>query len=478
MIRAFWFWRLFAVCAVFLLLAGGLLAVYASSAMPHGAETPADEVSAYVRNLALGYGVAGLGVLGILFLLLRPVARDAQEVASGLNAVAEGQFGTLVGRSERGDAGELATPFNRMSARIADRFDETLARLHELEGRERFLQAVLGTMVEAVVAVDGQQRILFANEAARLLLDLRGADVKDRPIWDATRSPGVRDTLRAVLAEGSERQIELELPRTRRVAVLTARPLPGVPTPGAVLVLHDITELRRLENLRRDFVSNVSHELKTPLASIAACAETLLDGALDDPSHNREFVQRIAEQAERLHALILNLIALARIESEEQAFEFEPLPVRRAIEDCVRTHAELADSRSIAVGIEGDQAGESVMADREGLETILDNLVDNAINYTPPGGRVTIRHRREGDRVRIEVADTGIGIPREKLERIFERFYRVDKARSRELGGTGLGLAIVKHLVKVFGGRVSVASEPGKGSTFVVEIPAALQDEG
>lgn len=466
MIRANWFWRLFAACVLFLTIAGaGLIGLVANRGMS-------------AASLAAGYAAVASGLLVILFVFLRPVVRDAEDVQAGLEAAAAGKPGGTLGRAEFRETGPLSTAFNRMSSAVGLQIEATRVRLKELEDRERFLQTVLGTMVEAVVAVDGRQKFVFANDAARTLLDLRQSDMTDRPIWEATRAPGVRDALRSVLEDGVQRQIELELVRTRRVATLTASRLPGDPPPGAVLVLHDVTELRRLENLRREFVSNVSHELKTPLSTISACAETLLDGAIDDRGCNREFLGRIQEQADRLHMLILDLIALARIESDEQVFDMEPVSLRRVVGDCVRDHIELARSKSVELTIEpGDSAGvdgndDCVQADPEGMRTILDNLVDNAIHYTPAGGRVVVGRSRDGSVVRISVADTGIGIPSDKIARIFERFYRVDKARSREHGGTGLGLAIVKHLVKVFGGDVSVSSEPGKGSTFVVELPA------
>jgi two-component system, OmpR family, phosphate regulon sensor histidine kinase PhoR len=253
----------------------------------------------------------------------------------------------------------------------------------------------------------------------------------------------------------------------------TASRLPGAPSPGVVLVLHDVTELRRLESLRREFVQNVSHELKTPLSSIAAYADTLLEGALDDPDCNRQFVQRIAEQADRLHLLILDLLALARMEADQHAFDVEPTDVSRIVTASLDAHAGVAQAKRIALESFGTDEPVFGFADDEGLRTIMDNLLDNAVNYTPDGGRIAVRWQRQGERVQIVVEDTGVGIAREHQARIFQRFYRIDKARSRELGGTGLGLAIVKHLCQVFGGSISVHSTLGQGSTFTVELRAA-----
>lgn len=247
--------------------------------------------------------------------------------------------------------------------------------------------------------------------------------------------------------------------------------MPSNPPPGAVLVLHDVTELRRLENLRREFVSNVSHELKTPLTTIQAYTETLLDGAINDPENNRKFLERIDEQAERLHKLILDLLSLARIEAAEDAYELLPVPVANTVQVCVDEYLPVAESKGVELQVQPPSEALVVWADDEGLLTVLNNLVDNAIKYTPSGGRVSIRWHVEGRRTVLEVEDTGIGIPKQHQSRVFERFFRVDKARSRELGGTGLGLAIVKHWVQVFGGTVEVASELGRGSLFTIRLP-------
>jgi two-component system phosphate regulon sensor histidine kinase PhoR len=256
---------------------------------------------------------------------------------------------------------------------------------------------------------------------------------------------------------------------------IQATPLPGDPCPGVVLVMHDTTELRRLESLRQEFVANVSHELKTPLSSIKAYAETLRNGALDDREASVKFIERIEEQADRLHHLILDMLTLTRIESEQEVFEIVAVPVGEVVDACLDNYRPAADTKRIQLVSEPPQPACHVQADAEGLREILDNLVDNALKYTPEDGRVVVRWRTAEDSYSavIEVADTGIGISDEELPRVFERFYRVDKARSRELGGTGLGLAIVKHLAQSFGGGVSVTSCRGQGSTFTVELPLA-----
>jgi two-component system phosphate regulon sensor histidine kinase PhoR len=290
------------------------------------------------------------------------------------------------------------------------------------------------------------------------------------------RNHSLEEAVSAALATRQPQRLETTQEIGDKMSVaIQATPLPGEPSPGVVIVMHDTTELRRLESLRRDFVANVSHELKTPLSSIKAYAETLRNGALDDRQASIKFVERIMEQSERLHHLILDMLSLARIESAQQVVEIVPVSVEEVVQECFAAQRPAADAKQIALVAEPQQPGCLVRADKEGLREILDNLVDNAIKYTSAGGRVAVRWRTTGDAkmVSIEVEDTGIGISAEELTRVFERFYRVDKARSREMGGTGLGLAIVKHLAQSFGGGVSAKSESGQGSRFTVELRLA-----
>jgi two-component system phosphate regulon sensor histidine kinase PhoR len=256
-----------------------------------------------------------------------------------------------------------------------------------------------------------------------------------------------------------------------------AAKLPGSPARGAVLVLHDTSELRRLERVRQEFVTNVSHELKTPLSVIKACVETLLDGAADDPAYRESFLQQISDQGERLHALILDLLSLARIESGTEVFEFRNVSLGPIVAHCLERHSARAETKHQSLQAVAPQrlppntADVTIWADEEAVSEILDNLVDNAVKYTPDGGKILVRWHEDADQVCLEVEDSGIGIPEADLPRIFERFYRVDKARSRELGGTGLGLSIVKHLVQAMNGSILARSQVGKGTVFSVRLP-------
>jgi len=260
-----------------------------------------------------------------------------------------------------------------------------------------------------------------------------------------------------------------------RVLEMQAAPLrdsDGNPA-GAVVVLHDVTQLRRLETVRQDFVANVSHELKTPLTAIRGLVETLLDdGAMDEATRQR-FLTKLRDQTARVSALMTDLLAISQIESRETALEVEMLDLRDPIRESLKALLPSAEKKGVTVESEVPDEPVTESCDAEAIRRVFDNLLDNAVKYTPEEGRVWVRLRTEGDSALVEVADTGIGIEPRDQERIFERFYRVDKARSRELGGTGLGLSIVKHIVQAHGGEVSVESVPGRGSTFRVRLPLA-----
>ena len=414
--------------------------------------------------------------LALAYWLAWRLVHPLETLTAAVQAIAAGDFVQKVSVTNRDEIGALAGAFNAMSRELSRRWEQLQASRRERDENSELMETVLGSMREGVVVIDTQQRILYANAAAGPLLDLPTIQAVGRSLFEVARHPRVQQVFEDVLAGRVPERVEYEVPRTSAIVALIASPLPGQPPAGAVLVLQNVTELRRLENLRREFVSNVSHELKTPLTTIQAYTETLLDGAIDDANHNREFLKRIDEQAERLHRLILDLLSLARIESAEDAFELSAVPIADAVRLCLEEHQAVASAKGISLVAQPASERVIVWGEEEGLRTVLDNLIDNAIKYTPLGGRVVVRWHIDGRRAVLEVEDTGIGIPQQHQSRIFERFFRVDKARSRELGGTGLGLSIVKHWVQVFGGSVEVRSELGRGSTFTVRIPQARDE--
>jgi two-component system phosphate regulon sensor histidine kinase PhoR len=359
----------------------------------------------------------------------------------------------------------LAASLNEVGRRLAQREGQ-------LRSTSQTQATVLEAMTESVIAVDRSEKVLFANASAARALGFNAARVEGHPLLEAVRSHELRAVVQQALRTRKPGNSEIAWRgKPQRIFDVLATPLPGDPLPGVVIVLRDVSEVKRLEQMRQQFIANVSHELKTPLSSIKAYTETLLGGAMKDPVHGQRFLERIDEQAGRLHQLIMDMLSLARIESSQAPLELTNVSLGRVVQRTVIDHERLAASKQVTLENRIGETTIGVRADEEALRQILNNLIDNAVKYTPAGGRVTVTGRVEGPVVLCEVTDTGPGIPAEHHSRLFERFYRVDKARSRELGGTGLGLSIVKHLTQAMGGSVQVTSQVGQGSTFTVRLP-------
>jgi two-component system phosphate regulon sensor histidine kinase PhoR len=316
-------------------------------------------------------------------------------------------------------------------------------------------------------------RITFCNASFARVTAIPLPIPQRAPLLEVVRDAGLLDMLSRVLASGEPLKGRLELSAANgRSFEVQVAPLPASSRQGAIAVLHDITDLERLERVRKDFVANVSHELRTPLAAIRGYAETLLEGALEDPENNRQFLEIIKAQAARLNNIASDLLILSELESgRAEPAEAEAFSIRGVLDNALRTVESEARVRGVTL-VCGQVEDASVSGSKIRLEQALVNLLDNAIKFNRPAGEVRIEITRRPDRqVRISVADTGIGIPSQDLSRIFERFYRVDKARSRAVGGTGLGLSIVKHILERMKGTVSVTSDLGKGSVFSITLP-------
>ncbi len=423
-----------------------------------------------VREVALALVLIVLAAVVAAYVLARRFTRPLVLLREGARKLADGDLGHTIRVSGGTEHEELAETFNAMSGRLAATF-----RL--LEHDREQLRAILSGMVEGVIAIDDRRRVLFANDRAGRLLEFDPLKAVNEQLCDVTRLAAFRAIVETGLEASAPHREEFELPgpAPRHMAVYVSR-FPGYGMPGAVVVVADMTEVKQAERMRQDFVANASHELKTPLAVIKSSVEALLDGAADDPCERAGFLEQVDKEADRLAALIKDMLSLARIESGALGLEPRAVPLGRAITDCVERHHPRADAKTLTM-VErppADVPAEvAAWADPDALRQVLDNLVDNAIKYTPNGGRITVRWGATADTVSFEVEDTGIGITEADQPRVFERFYRVDRARGRDQGSTGLGLSIVKHLLQAMRGQVRLNSKVGKGTTFRVTLPRA-----
>ncbi len=426
-----------------------------------------DAVIAAVRRRILGASlVAALLALGPAYVFSRSLTRRIERLRAFAEGVAEARFSASPPPAEDDELGALARSLNRMSAQLRELVD----RLN-LESARR--EAILTSMVEGVLAVDEEMRVTFCNDSFARAVGAQRPASELLPLIDLVRDPGLTDLLKQVLASETPAKQRLQLPAAEgRAFEVQAAPLTLPSRRGAIAILHDITDLERLERVRKDFVANVSHELRTPLTAIRGYAETLLEGAIEDKENNRRFLEIIKAHAIRLNNIASDLLVLSDLESGKPGPQPEPVSVQEALAAALGAVESEARLRSVRL-VRGQFQDATLMGDRVRLEQAFVNLLDNAVKFNRPGGEVRLETgRTEDGKARITVADTGIGIASEDLPRIFERFYRVDKGRSRDLGGTGLGLSIVKHVIERMNGTIQVESQLGKGSTFTVLLPA------
>ena len=424
-----------------------------------------DEVWAFRRRFWLS-SVVMLLVTGMASLLIsRTFSRRVERLQSFSRRVAEGDF-RPIDADRSGDALEaLAVSLNDSATRL-DRAMRTLREERNLSA------AILGSMVEGVAVVNSSERLLFANEGFAGILELDSPPQPGRSLLEVVRQTELIEAVRDVLKGAPRVEAEIVTGTLRqRFFAATVASVKATENSGAVVVLHDITDLRKLERVRRDFVANVSHEFKTPLTAIQGFAETLLAGAMDDPQHRVRFLQIILEHSRRLARLTDDLLELSKMDADRLALEVDRLSASQLVQSCVETTQRVANEKHLRFSINLPQCLPDVAADRRRIAEVLQNLLDNAIQYTPSGGEIVVSASAGGQEVTFTVSDTGIGIPQVDQPRIFERFYRVDVARSREVGGTGLGLSIAKHLVEAHGGRIWVESEVGRGSQFHFTVP-------
>ncbi len=433
-----------------------------------------EAVEAALRNLYLRSAAAALVVLAIAAALgvwtTRRVTRPLEELESSADRYARGDFAAPVPAGGSVEMVRVAAAMHRSAVELDTRIRALVAERNEQE-------AVLASMVEGVLAVDRSERVMALNAAGANLLDVDARHAVGRSIQEVARNAELQRFVADVLAAGepAERDIAMHGDGARYVQVHGAPVLDDAGERiGVVVVLNDVTRLRLLETVRRDFVANVSHELKTPITSIKGFLETLLGGAIDDPANARRFVEIASRQADRLGAIIDDLLLLSRVEqdSDQYMIEREAAPLDVVVAGAIEVCALKADQKGVTV-VSRCAPGIGARINAALVEQALVNLIDNAVKYSESGTTVEVLAERDGAEAVLRVSDHGVGIDAEHLPRLFERFYRVDKARSRALGGTGLGLAIVKHIAVAQGGSIVVESKPGVGSTFTLRLPAA-----
>ncbi|MDP9340019.1 MAG: ATP-binding protein [Acidobacteriota bacterium] len=428
-------------------------------------ETVDEVVQSFRRSLWLSSFVILL-IAGAVALQISHIFSDRVERLKEFSRrVAAGDFRPISADSS-GDALEaLGASMNRTAAQL----DETI---HTLTEERNLSTAILGSMVEGVAVVNASERLLFANQGFAGILGLELPPKSGSALVEIVRQTELIEAVRHVLCGESRVEAEIATGTLRQhFFAATVASVRAGDTLGAVVVLHDISELRRLERVRRDFVANVSHEFKTPLTAIQGFAETLLAGAIDDAQNRERFLEIILEHSRRLARLTDDLLRLSQMDSDRLELEIDEVTVAQVVDSCLATaqHRAVENGQHLSVSVSSQMP--NVAGDRRRLAEVLQNLLDNARQYTLPGGEITLSAKAHESEVVFTVADTGIGIPQAEQTRIFERFYRVDAARSREAGGTGLGLAIAKHLIEAQGGRIWVESEIGQGSRFHFSVP-------
>jgi len=410
--------------------------------------------------------VAVLLSVALNFSLSKLITKPIERISKIAQGIAAGDFSKKASLSQGGEIDELARAIDFMSHEIS-------ARMKEAKSGAGRLEAVFLSMIEGVMVVNREGEILLINETLKEILRVEHEAVGRKPL-EVIRNNEIQEIVDSVLAlreSVDAREMSFFFPEEKILHVHAAPVLRDGKIDGAVLVFHDITDLRRLETVRKDFVANVSHELRTPVASIKGYAETLLDGALDDKEYARDFLKIIYSESDRLAKLVDDLLSLARNEMGPPALDFKPCSIAKILDWGLAGLAAKIKERELKVRLEIPVELPDVKADDSAVAQIFLNLIENAIKYNKLGGEIIISAHEKDQWVEVCLADTGIGIPPYDLPRIFERFYRVDKSHSRDIPGTGLGLSIVKHIVQAHGGEIKAQSQLGQGATFCFTLP-------
>ncbi len=433
---------------------------------------PLTDVENTIRSLQLKIGLFGfiiaLIAAGICLFISHRISNPIANMTRGAERFAKGDLKHRLPSPDTRELAGLSRALNQMAEELENRMEAITDQRNEYG-------AVLASMVESVIAINMEQRILSINRAAAEMLNISPALMKGRSILEAVRNRDLHRFITEALEDGNPREGDVVLHQVGE-QILHSQCIPLNNTAnhriGTLVVLHDVTRIRQLENMRRDFVANVSHEIKTPLTAIKGFVETLQNGTADTPEEQQKFLGIIKKHADRLHAIVEDLLSLARLEEREEHNELylQSWSVEKIIDTAVQVVKRRAEEKEISIHVTCDDALK-IDVDTTLIEQAIVNLLDNAVKYSSDGSPIYIEAQSTPGEISIHVADQGPGIPRNHLPRLFERFYRVDRARSRSLGGTGLGLAIVKHIAQAHGGKVSVESTLGKGSTFSISLP-------
>jgi two-component system, OmpR family, phosphate regulon sensor histidine kinase PhoR len=437
------------------------------------ASIPITSIEALIRNIrneiALGGVIIALFAAILSLVISRRITRPIEEIKRTAESISHGNFQARSQVNQSDEIGSLSDAINQMAAQLRDRIDTVMQQRNEIE-------AMLLSMMEGVIAVDEEEHIISMNEAAAAMFSCDVATVKDRSIQEVVRNTVLHDFVKKALTSQEPVETDIVLySDIERIINAHGTVLQGGDEHrvGALIVLNDVTRLWRLENIRRDFVANVSHEIRTPITAIKGFVETLRDGSVKDPKESKRFLGIVEKHVDRLEAIIEDLLSLSRIERGAEG-EHINLHVGR-IRDVLITAIQVCEIKATPknITIELSCSDELKAAINPALlEQAVVNLIDNAVKFSDEGSTILIKAAQINGQINISIHDQGCGIEKEHLPRLFERFYRIDKARSRHMGGTGLGLAIVKHIAQAHGGRVSVESTPGKGSTFSIYIPS------
>lgn len=416
------------------------------------------------RTIIIGAAIAAIIAILLAIQISRTTTEPVKKLTQMAQGMAEGELDQKIRVTSRDEVGDLAGAFNQMAAKLKE-----MVGLLTTE-RDK-ISAILSNMADGIFVVDGEGKVIMINRAAERMVQLSQENALGYTFMEVVHDHEMDDVLQKCLKTGEQQTGLVETEPGKQFLGVIATPISG--QCGSVVLLQDLTELRRLETVRRDFIANISHELRTPTASLKVLAETLQEGAVDDPAVAKDFLDKISIESDRLAQMVNELSELSRIESGEDSLKAGPMDIGEVVMRVVERLEAQADRAGLSLALDVPSGLPKALADRESVEQVLVNLLHNAIKFTPSGGRINLAAKLEGDNILISVADTGVGIPADDLPRIFERFYKADKARAG--GGTGLGLAIAKHIVEVHGGKIWAESIEGKGSTFTFTLPIATK---